>query len=460
VPKSRFTEQEFRDIAATCGSQAELAKATGLYPTTIWKFVHRYGITFASKYPTKEQLLVDCDIGMSQYNMAAKYRLSNKTIRKLLISYGLKTKFKATTPSGMTKAGLLVDCAAVMSMNDMSIKYGICARAVWARLRYFGIQDSLLNNTDEFKEKYTKRRLDRMAETTKTTMTTPHQIVSDILDALGIVHQNEYIIGEFSFDIFIPDKNILIDIQGDYWHTIPGNANRDKIKYLRTKSARSELVIKYVWEHECDDKTRLLEKIKHMVGLNIPTQFSFSDIKYKISDNIEVDALFSAWHYAGPGRSGFDVGYYLGDELIGAVRFASPSRQGIASSLGYTTGEVLELTRLCIKPSYQIRNFGSWLLSRAEACVKKFYPNIKCLVSFADLAYGHTGAIYKASNWTFVAEVPPNYVYISDTCERRHKKAIWTAAKRAGVTESEYAEQNRLVKVYGLGKFKFKKVLK
>jgi hypothetical protein len=103
---------------------------------------------------------------------------------------------------------------------------------------------------------------------------------------------------------------------------------------------------------------------------------------------------------------------------------------------------VLEITRFCIEPKYQIKNMASWFLSRIIKLIDSQY---KIVVSFADTTVGHQGTIYKASNWKFDGIVEPDYYY-SNGIEFFHKKSIWNQAKKLGITESELVIQAKLVK--------------
>lgn len=46
----------------------------------------------------------------------------------------------------------------------------------------------------------------------------PHRFVSRYLTNLGVSHKNEYIISGKSFDIYLPEYNLAIEINGENWH--------------------------------------------------------------------------------------------------------------------------------------------------------------------------------------------------------------------------------------------------
>ena len=110
------------------------------------------------------------------------------------------------------------------------------------------------------------------------------RVLYGILDDLGLTYTPELIIGPWAFDCCIHrdgEKDILIECQGDYWHSLPRARNRDKAKatYI-AKYFGEQYELKYLWEHEflCQDK--VVELIKYWSGLSKfeLEQFVFGDV--------------------------------------------------------------------------------------------------------------------------------------------------------------------------------------
>lgn len=85
------------------------------------------------------------------------------------------------------------------------------------------------------------------------------------------------------------------------------------------------------------------------------------------------------------------------DALCGVITYGTPPsaplRKGIAGP-DYA-GDVLELNRLCLK--HNRKNEASLLIGRSL----KMLPKNKIIVSFADPSHGHTGTVYKATNFLY-----------------------------------------------------------
>jgi hypothetical protein len=95
-----------------------------------------------------------------------------------------------------------------------------------------------------------------------------------------------------------------------------------------------------------------------------------------------------------PGVTVLCMGLWRDCFLVGTAVFALPPRE---TNVRYKA-TVWELARLWIDDAMP-RNTETWFLSRAIRHVAKT-GGAECLVSYADPSAGHSGVIYRASNWT------------------------------------------------------------
>ena len=315
---------------------------------------------------------------------------------------------------------------------------------------------SEIMNSPEVRAKVAKAR-----ENMPVTLTKPHLKVCELLKALDVDFATEKAVGPYNFDIFAPAHNLLIEVQGDYWHSLPKAVRNDQSKATYINNNFPEYRLKQVWEHECLTEGSVLAKLKHWLNLDTIEQvaYDFGQIGIAFPPWDEADKFLYNWHYQHHGRHGLDIAGYANQELMVLARFTSPHRQEVATSLGYKSQEILELARLCVHPKYQKKNLASWFLAKVEGIIKLEKPEIKCLVSFADSTYNHTGAVYKTSNWTLNRVVEPNYWYVDQSGWVMHKKTLWNHAKSLKLSESDYAAQNGYTKVWGKEKYKFTKVI-
>jgi len=60
--------------------------------------------------------------------------------------------------------------------------------------------------------------------------TIPEQIIANMLTELQIPFDTEYRIGKYSCDFTLPQHYIVIEVDGDYWHSLPKQKRFDKVK--------------------------------------------------------------------------------------------------------------------------------------------------------------------------------------------------------------------------------------
>lgn len=99
-----------------------------------------------------------------------------------------------------------------------------------------------------------------------------------------------------------------------------------------------------------------------------------------------VAPLLQAHHYLGPSRRGFAY-----QNAAGALVFANPNSRRLPQHAW------LELLRWCLVDAE--RNAGSQQWSAVVAVLRSEMPTITTVVSYSDPSAGHTGALYRSSNW-------------------------------------------------------------
>lgn len=102
------------------------------------------------------------------------------------------------------------------------------------------------------------------------------------------------------------------------------------------------------------------------------------------------------------------------EKLIGAIVFGQPVGRSAAESVSKLINvyEVFELTRLFIHDGYG-RNIESYALSKSLDFLRRDFPNIKAIITYADGEQGHRGIIYQACNFHYQGNsslaLMPNY---------------------------------------------------
>ena len=259
-------------------------------------------------------------------------------------------------------------------------------------------------------------------------ISTQQEILYSLLRDLKVQYEPEFELGFWRFDCMIPrhnTKNLLIEVQGDYFHGRPDQIARDKQKAsFVTRYYNEEYELKTIWEHEFKAFKNVRSIVEHWLDIEpvIAADFSFKDVRIEEISTKEANIFMGKYHYfANAGRSGKFYAAKLGDVIVAACGFAVPVRKESVKDINVKISEAKELTRFCIADGYHKKNFASWCLSRF---VKTFVANhhVKAIITFADETYGHTGTIYRACNWTYLHAVAPDYFYRLSSGKTMHKK--------------------------------------
>lgn len=189
-------------------------------------------------------------------------------------------------------------------------------------------------------------------------------------------------------------------------------------------------------------------------------EYELSDLTVAREDNREAAAFLDENHYDGYGRHAKRCySAKIGENIVMVVKMCSVTRQGTPRSLGLQTEQVLELDRMAAAPEWGKKNLTSWVLSRAVKEIKKDFPGVKALVSFADTEQGHDGTSYRASNWKESGRTARSYYYVSQSGERVKKKTFFDRIRSSGLkgdrTEREVAEMMGMEKVITAPKIRF-----
>jgi len=147
----------------------------------------------------------------------------------------------------------------------------------------------------------------------------------------------------------------------------------------------------------------------------------------RLVERADVKDFIEKWHYSGS-INGLKVSYSFGlyhDEvLVGGMIYGKLAMGGVAQKYGVTDDEILELRRLCLIDDTP-RNAESFFIGKTLRWLKQ-NTAIKTIVSYADSNYGHSGVIYRATNFTHVGMTAPGRVIINSEGRKYHDKAIRT----------------------------------
>ena len=92
-------------------------------------------------------------------------------------------------------------------------------------------------------------------------MTAPEKVFSNMMKELGVEIVSQKVVKNKIYDFYIPSKNMVVEVDGDYWHANPliyegKELNKIQIKNVKNDKKKDGLAIGYgflierVWEYD------------------------------------------------------------------------------------------------------------------------------------------------------------------------------------------------------------------
>jgi hypothetical protein len=267
--------------------------------------------------------------------------------------------------------------------------------------------------------------------------------------------------GHYLFDcrILHNAQDILVEVQGDYIHSLPKNKSKDAAKATYMERYFPNQKIRYIWEHEFGAQNRVKQVVNSWLGIDKVEQadFDFKDVSVRAINDDQASMFLSAFHYLGKINGRFKLGAFLEGKLIAVCIFSAPTRNETATRLNCTNKTCVELRRFVIHDRYHKKNFGSFFLTRAE---KSLPSSISMIVSFADPGVGHEGILYKASNYILDGKTQDSYYYVDKDGYVKLKKTLYNNARSLHISEAAFAQLYNYSKVPTPGKLRFIKKIR
>ena len=153
-------------------------------------------------------------------------------------------------------------------------------------------------------------------------------------------------------------------------------------------------------------------------------------------DKKRAKRFIASYHYAKstPSTVKMSYGLFLDDELVGVSMWGYGVRpmhtiKKLFPSLDVS--EYLELNRLCLLDKMP-RNSETSFIKECVNSIKKDFPKVKVLFSWADGLRGKVGYVYQASNWLYGGFIKSEF-YITKDNEVVHPRLLRTRYKTRNV---------------------------
>ena len=264
----------------------------------------------------------------------------------------------------------------------------------------------------------------------------------------GLIPENKEI------DLYIPSRNLAVEINGDYWHS----DERLEIKYHQNKTlecAKAGIQLIHVFEYEwIDDTTR--RKITKLIESKIDN----SELRRVYARNCQVKAVgkeeernfLNNYHLQNYTNSKEAYGLYLGDTLVSIMTFGRPR---------FNADEEWELIRYCNRDDVLV-------VGGAERLFKHFIKrnDVTSMITYCDIAKFNGNIYTKLGFKAGVTDITrPNYKWVKQSYEGREVLSRYQTQKdrllkmglgRYGDTEDEIMRNMGYMKIYDSGNLRLK----
>ena len=278
--------------------------------------------------------------------------------------------------------------------------------------------------------------------------TSLEKFIKDILDEYSIeyITNNRSILGGKELDIYIPTRNIAIECNGVYWHSMyDSKYHYDKWKVCKDKSIQ----LLTIWEDWITNKPEIVKSIiLSKLGIYKET-IGASKCKVKKVNSRDTRKFLDENHIQGFCNSTYKYGLYYNDELVAIMLFSKENNASAKGRTGWT------LQRFCSRLNTRIVGGATRLLT--HFC--KEHPDGD-IISFAshDISNGH---LYEVLGFEYTGEIQTCYWYVhNQSHERFHrssfmKKDLVRKGYDPSLTEEQIMMQTDYLRIYDSGQSKY-----
>jgi hypothetical protein len=174
-------------------------------------------------------------------------------------------------------------------------------------------------------------------------------------------------------------------------------------------------------------------------------EFYIKEIERQVANDIIVKNHYSKKFY---NATYIHLGVYFNDKLMGVLQYGYAMNPASMSSVVESTSidEYLELNRMWLSDDILINYAESQAISFSVKYIKRKFPKIKWIQSFADERCGGFGIVYQASSFNYYGEhssifwTLENEIYHNSLMTRNpklSKSAAYLQSKKENAVKSE-----------------------
>lgn len=157
----------------------------------------------------------------------------------------------------------------------------------------------------------------------------------------------------------------------------------------------------------------------------LPENYDINQLECKIINEQTATEFIEKYHYSGQSPSPtVAFGHYYKEHLVNVILYKFPTGRLMAQQVmeggnSENTWELIRMVSFEPKP----KNLESKCIGNTFKFIKKAFPNIKIIISYADNNMGHHGYVYQATNFYYYGQSRPDKEWYIDG-KRVHTRTV------------------------------------
>ena len=218
-----------------------------------------------------------------------------------------------------------------------------------------------------------------------------------------IIENNKQTLKELELDIYIPDKKLAIECNGNYWHSELNGKDKNYHLNKTILCEKEGIHLIHIFEDEWLNKQEIVKNIlRHKLGLSTDKIYARQCDTREIN-NESTNKFLNNYHIQGGSKSLIKLGLFYENELVGVMTFG---KRRLA--LGKKNSEKDEYELLRYATSKNVVGGAGKLLAYF---IKHYNP--KEIISYADRRWSQ-GNLYEKLGFQKIGETPINYWYFKN----------------------------------------------
>lgn len=313
------------------------------------------------------------------------------------------------------------------TIKEIAVNLGVSYSTIQKAIHTLNIEDSVFYNDPISYEEKEVRELIRKT-------------------GLESIYNTRSVISPLELDIYIPEKRVAIEFNGNYWHSnkyLESDYHRDKTMLCTQKGIRLIHIFEYEWTNSI--KRKIIESIVNESLAN-STKLDTKDIEIIEIENNEYMTFCTNNHIHGYTKASIMLGCYYNKHLIGIMSFEKSIKDD----------NTYDLRRLCWKN-------GIYVVGGSKKIFKYFVTKYKpkLVTASCDISK-FTGKEYTELGFRITGITEPQYVWTKNEFNKtltqyqtQKHKLIAQGLGTENQTEDEIMTNLGYIKVYDCGNLKF-----